>query len=325
MTEITDKVRAILRKADESTNDSEEERDVAMRMAQRLLLKHGLTMADVKDISDADGIEGREFMREFTGVETEAEESWRGNLLHGIGEVYFCKVYYHTIAGGRKHREWMIVGRADHVAMTKSMYEFVMPQLQYAFDRATSKMHTYQRDARKYALAACGVPEFLWTSEVTDTTDEELAEIGRSHFELIRETQGGEAAIASIREVLRCSYNYAKHIRVHIRKADIAPSVVADLGVWRRSWFDYATVQIRNRLRELRREEAANLSGGTDLVVSEDKALERELDRLDLGLHRKKNNRKTDRQGAAAGVRAANEADLSGHSKLGGNRKLLGT
>ena len=322
MTEITDKIRAMLRKADESHNDSEEERDTAMRMAQRLLLKHGLTMADVGNIADADGIEGRAFEHDSVLNIEDSLDHWCGNLMHAIGDVYFCKVYY-THYGRGGPRRWYVVGRADHVEATLAMFDFVEPQLQFAFDRSASKMHAYQRDARKYALSAAGVPKEDWATTIADD-DGQLAAIGHNHFDELRDTLGADFALLSIRQVLGCSENYAKHIRAHIRKEDIAPTITDNLGVWRRSWFDAAISRVKKRLKALREEEAANLSGGTDLVVSEQAALDAALDRLDLGLHKNRSQRQTDLAGAMDGDRAGKSADLSGHQKLGGNRTALG-
>lgn len=317
---VIDKIKAALRKADESQNDSEAERDTAMRMAQRLLLKHGLTMKDVGDIgSSADG-EGRKFDNDEALV-TDKVDHWCGTLLHAIADVYFCKVYYYTLHNSQ--RSWYIVGRNDHVDATVAMFDFVEPQLQYAFDRDATRMSTYQRDARRYALASAGVPHEIWDLPLEDADEARLAEIGRDRFEYLREDLGGDAAVESIQNVLGCSANYAKHVRAYIRKADIAPSVVKNLGVWRRSWFDAAVSRVKTRLMELRREEAENLSGGTDLVVNERTALDRELDRLNLGLRKHSRSRKHDMSGARSGDSAGRDADLSGHSKLSTQRGAL--
>ena len=46
---IIDKIAKLLARADESRNDNPHEREIAMRQANSLLVKHGLSMTDVTD------------------------------------------------------------------------------------------------------------------------------------------------------------------------------------------------------------------------------------------------------------------------------------
>lgn len=313
---IVDRIRAILRKADESSNDSEAERDTAMRMAQKLLLKHGISMGDVGEINDeAETPEGRRFGDNST-LETDGfQDNWRGTLLSQIAAVYFCKGYFYDQGHGRKR--WYVIGRADHVGAALAMFGFVAPQLDRVFNVELSKMGLYQRLARKYALIVGGVPRDMIELPI-EQSDAEIAEIGAEHFEAIRYAGGPEAALDDVQRVLGTSRNYAKHVRVHIRKHDVAPAVTSNLGRWRESWFSFAIMTIARRLQEILREEAEGLgNAGTDLVVNERQALTKYME--DIGLDLKKNkgkDRELDPAGAASGRQAGEDADLSPGRKI---------
>lgn len=320
--DIADKIRKILRRADESRNDSAEEREVAMRKAQALLMEHGLSMADLGELDDEALPEGRVFGTDHAFV-TARTESWRGKLLARIAAVYFAKVYF-----TRRHhsRIWTILGRQDHVRVTLAMFEWVEPQLQIEFDKQVSKMGTYQRLARKYALLVMGVPLHMIDHQLSDTTDEELASMGANHFEHIKREQGADEALWDIQRVLGVSENYAKHVRVHIRKEDIAPTVAKDLASWRETWFSYAIATIEQRLEKIQREEAEKFgSKGTDLVVNENQALQVFMDEIGLKLTNNKRKTHTNAQAAEAGASAGAAADLRpGHRVEDGGPIALG-
>lgn len=308
MSEVVDKIRAILRRADESRNDSEAERETAMRKAQALMLEHGITMSDLGNLDDEDLPEGRKFGHDEAFV-TARTESWRGSLLNRIAKAYFAKVWYST----RSHsRVWYLAGRADHVRATLMMFDWVEPQFQERFNNELEKMGLYQRLARKYALLVAGVPIHMLDRLLSDTTDEELAEIGARHFESIREHDGGEAALDDIQNRLGTSRNYAKHVRVHIRKRDIAPTVTRNLDYWRDTWFSFAISALGNRLDAMLREEAEKFgSKGTDLVVNERAALMKFIeDDLGMKLTNKPKKQKVDPHAAESGTKAGQEADI---------------
>ena len=105
---LAEKIRAILAKA-EDENGSEEERDTAMRMAQRLLLKHGLTAADV-----GPGANGGRDHQQDEYLTTERAQAWKGGLLRALAPVYFCRVL--TKRAGREGRalSWTIFDRRDY-------------------------------------------------------------------------------------------------------------------------------------------------------------------------------------------------------------------
>lgn len=331
--QIADKIRAILRKADESKNPSEAERETALRLANRLLLKHGLSMADLGDIDDSED-DGRTFGHDRL-FEFDQEESWRGTLLYHIAKVYFCKVYYNQLGGGR--RRAMIVGRADYVATTLTMYEFIVPQIESEFNIALVKLtkttspHQMQqaRLARQYATWA--VVEYQREHDdehvsYRDLDDDDLAEFGRERFDTIAERDGMDAALRDVMTICGLtSMHYAKKARAFIRRGDIAAAGVENLAVWRRSFYDAAAHRIGKRLAELMAEEASDMDSGVALVKSEAADLDRFFDSLGVKLRSKQSQRQVDYHGNMAGRAAGDRADLNPNRKVrGGEKRQLG-
>jgi hypothetical protein len=314
-----DKIRAILRKADEGDNPSEHERDVAIRLANKLLLKHGLTMSDVGDL-DPEDKSGRMF-EHASGLYTLGDDDyWRGELLFRIASVYFCKVYRgSTNDHGAYH--WMMVGRLDHIQMTRAMFEFVAPQVEREFTVMVSRMTQQHRFARRYAMQAFKLDH----PGEPYPHDDDLAEFGRARFERIKILSGVDGALKDIRALCGIdSVHYGKKVRAKVTRNEIAPHDTKNLGVWRRSFFTAASTKIKNRLDELMREEAADIGEtGTALVKDERADLQRALEDLDLGLTNNKNMRKGDRHGAQAGHEAGERADLSLGRKLATARPQL--
>lgn len=323
---VIDKIRAILRKADENTNASSAEREVAMHMANKLLLKHGLAMEDIGEIADDDTSAGRMFerTREF---ETDSSDSWRGTLLHRLSRIYFCKAYYVTVWMGedasskQSGRRWILVGRKSNADTCRAMYEFIAPQIQRELDVElasivrTSSPHLQQqaRHARTYAEQAAWVST-NHAAAVGECTDEELAEIGRQRLS----GKSGDQAVKDIQALCGIeSFHYAKKVRAFIKRGDIARAPIADMGVFRRSFLEAAVQRVASRVSKLMREDVNDLGdAGTALVKDEKADLNRFMDELGLRLSSHASNRQVDEEGLVAGDAAGRRADISGHSKV---------
>lgn len=327
---VMEKIRAILRKAGEG-NPSQEEREVAMAMANKMLMKHGLTLADVGDLDD-ETIPGREFGQESTFTTEGDLEHWRGLLLRKIAKVYFCDVY-RVPYGDRKRNGWVVYGRADYVRMTQTMYSFVEPQIERELNVALSKMTQCHRYARRYAETI--VEEIFAAAGAVDTSkyeiggdDSQLARLGKEHFEALRKEAGPAIALMDIMERTGLAKSYSEEVRAFIRREDIAPSFTEHVGVWRRSWVDGAVARISARLRSMMREEVeSHGTSGNALVRNERDALQRYYEEhLKDNLTSNYSERNYDPSGARAGDAAGKRADLSGHSKVGKiTRKELGS
>lgn len=305
-TKLIDKIKAILRKAQESNNPSDEERDTAMRMANRLLLKHGMTMQDVGTIDDDDTPAGREYEHEIGYTFEGNKDRWKGTLLNLIAPVYFCKIYR---LGGTKHV--MLIGRGDYAMACRTMFDFIVPQVEREFAVATSKLTQHRRYARRYALHA------LEGAEVYDMTDEEIAEAGAERWQRTVNEIGVEGALTEIQILLGCNRLNAERTRSKIKSGDIAPHAPEDLGIWRRSFHIAAAKRIGQRLKDMMAQEVEDLGDpGMALVKNEDADLQAFLDSLELGLRQEKRTYKRDREGARLGDAAGQRADLSPHNKV---------
>lgn len=327
---LIDKIKAILRKADENANASEEERDTAMRMANRLLLKHGMEMADLGDIEDHGEMPGREWVHDRAGIDVTHgdKDVWKSVLLHRMAPTYFCKSYRIPL-GKRDAYRLVLLGRSDHVAACKAMFDFVVPQLEAELNVAlakitrTSSPHQQQqaRHARRYAEYAA--IEYLRGNEegssLGDVSDDELARLGRERYEGIVEDASTEMALADIMAVCNVSMNFAKKVRAFVKRGDIAGAQIENLAVWRRSFFDGAIGRVATRLREAMRVEVKDLGEpGTALVKDENAALKEFMASLNLGLRSSTSNRSIDGAGHAAGDAAGKRADISGSRKVSG-------
>lgn len=317
---VVNKIRAILRKAEEGSGATEEEADAALKMANKLLFKYGLEMADIGDLNDDPG---REFGKGQVLVTEGDLDHWKGLLLARIGAQYFCKVYYTSWSGDRQRR-WYIVGRHDYVQATLAMFEFVQPQIESDLTVALSRMTQNHRYARKYA-------EGVYTSQTgeyitEDTTDEQLASAAKERFERIKSEHGPDAAVADIQHVCNIAPSYAAEVRAKVRKEEIAPSFVSNVGIYRRSFTDAASAVVSRRLRAMMKKEEKDAgSAGTELVVNEKGALDKYMEEIGLKLQSFADERQWDGSGVQHGRTSGNNADLSGHSKLRGQGGALGS
>lgn len=311
---MMERIKALLRKADPERNDNEHERDMALRAANQLLLKHGLAMADLGDV-DGSTQPGREFEHSAYFATEGSNDEWRGTLLHRLARIYFCTCYSesHRRTGTRR---LFLVGRGDYVAMCRTMYEFVAPQLERELDvellkitRTTSPHQQSQaRHAREYARMAA----MANNEDPTALSDDELAVEGQRRFAWIAEESGMDAALLDIVSACDVSLNFAKKVRAFVKRGDIAGEPIEDLGVWRRSFYDGAISRVAARLRELVNVEVKDMGeAGTSLVRNERADLDEFLDSLNLNLRSRTSNRRADWAGRSSGDAAGRRADLS--------------
>ena len=115
---IIDRIRAILSKT-ESRGASEAEAATALEMAQRLLIKHNLDMAEIVDIQTDD-----DPVTEETLFGTVGAKGWRASLANVIGKAMFVKI----ITQGQ--RAISFIGRPENVGSVMEMYQWVAPQLE---------------------------------------------------------------------------------------------------------------------------------------------------------------------------------------------------
>lgn len=117
--DVLNKIRRILARADESRNDNEHEREIAMRQAHALLAKHGLSMGDVSasEKKDTLGALGRSNVKVGRTV-------WRSGVYVAIAKLNGCTTV-RSYAGTADAILW-IIGRAIHVEVTKQMGSYLI-------------------------------------------------------------------------------------------------------------------------------------------------------------------------------------------------------
>jgi len=126
---ILDKIRKILARADIDRNDNEHEREIALRQANALLAKHGLSMADVNESSDELGKVGRSSVSAGRNV-------WIAGVYDKVAELNHCRVIRSTTSHGRQ--EIWIIGRNLHVNVVKLMAEYLIKSI-----RREAKINRY--------------------------------------------------------------------------------------------------------------------------------------------------------------------------------------
>lgn len=327
-TKVIDKIRAILRKADESSNQHEGERDAAMHAANRLLLKHGLSMADIGEIADDDTSAGRMFER-TTEFETESADSWRGSLLCRLARTYFCQAYYVSTwivkddfgTGMSSGRRWVLLGRKDYTDTCRAMFQFIVPQIQRELDvelasivrTESPNLQQQARHARTYAEQAYWLA-MQTNGDDTLLDDEQLAAVGSERLA----TKQGDDAVRDIQALCGIeSFHYAKKVRAFIKRGDIARAPISDMGVYRRSFLEAAVQRVSSRVAAMMFNDVQDLgSKGTDLVKDEKLDLKRFMEDIGLKIGGRTSNRQYDAEGLAAGRAAGERADISGHRKV---------
>lgn len=306
-----DRVRALLREADEDANPSEHERDAALAMAQKLMFKHGLDLGDIGDLDD-DG--SREFVHDRDDT-IKCEERWEATLAWKLAPYYFCRSY--MLEFNRNYRV-VFVGRREHVAILREVFTFVRDQIRGMATVEVAKRSGIPQQARQYVRR-----RWLDTGHELSEFDERLDEaITLANDELQALDAGARADL--IMSTNGCSVHFSKKVESHVRRGLVAPEHVENLTAWRNSFYDGAILRVAKRVREQQRDQIDEAPGttGTDLVRDEDGAVTAFMDSLDLGLRSTRSNRRSDYSGRAAGDAAGSRADLGGR-KVGVGRGQL--
>jgi hypothetical protein len=114
---LLDKIKKMLAKA--GNNPNEHEAALAANMAQELLARHNLTMADVPDDDQPDDL--ADIVTDGTIVT--ASHPWRRPLGSAVATMYFCKYMFVGAGGKNKH---MFVGARHNVAVATVMYLYLL-------------------------------------------------------------------------------------------------------------------------------------------------------------------------------------------------------
>lgn len=309
---IIDRVKKLLRKADADANPSEAERDAAMNMAQRLLMKHGLTMGDVGALDE--DAHDREFIHGGEEATINATDPWESTLAHNIAQYFFVHTYrvrWGKGPDGKARITIVIMGRREHVAIFTEVFAYVRDQIRGAGAIEIAARSGIPQQARLYVRR-----RWVDSGRRLDEFDENLDYAIELAVEELDATDKDERRDL-IMAVNECSFHFSKKVESHVRRGKVAPEWVEHLGVWRNSFYDGAITRLAARIRESQQDAVKDAGEpGVALVTTEREQLRDFVNGLDLGLTSNTSKRRSDLSGRAAGQAAANAADIGGARKV---------
>ena len=137
-------IKKLLASADKSRNSSEEEAEVAMQMALKLMQSEGLTQEDINksSIEDEYGVLGENL---FNGEkEYHRILNWKKVLISSIAFLFDCKIIENTLQG--KHL-YTILGRESNRITSELMYNWIhdrtMKEAREKYGNQTAKRNSY--------------------------------------------------------------------------------------------------------------------------------------------------------------------------------------
>ena len=119
--DIVSKLRALLNMT-RANGCTGPEADLAMERAQKLLLDHNLSMADIKDQDGTPAAPAG--IGQIDGIE-EHGWPWKSLLIHVIAKANLC-----YIVRTPSKKTWHLFGSYDNVRGTLEMYHWLVPQLE---------------------------------------------------------------------------------------------------------------------------------------------------------------------------------------------------
>jgi len=142
---LIDKIKKLLAKA--AGTDVQAEADAFIAAANRLLLKHNLSMTEVEAGGSENAIKQDANAKEWG--EVAAEGIYEAGLMHYIAVNNFCKVIIHAQRGG-KRGTLSVIGSPENIEITLYMFEVARTSLR----RISKKAYTaYKKTViEKYPL-----------------------------------------------------------------------------------------------------------------------------------------------------------------------------
>jgi len=116
---IIDRIRKILALA--GNNPNEHERDTAMKMAQKLLAKHNLSMEEIE-------FSGQAAEEVIEDGDLYVPHSYIKTLSVAVGKLYFCNTLRIV---SRSHRQrFIFIGRESNVATSREIFAYVIKAIE---------------------------------------------------------------------------------------------------------------------------------------------------------------------------------------------------
>lgn len=151
---LINKIQNILARADADRNDNPHEREIAMRQANALLVKHGLSMTDITDQTerkDTLGALGR--TQETLG----SRYVWEAGVWSAVAKLNACQVIRTPRRTGRI--QISLIGRQLNCTVTKQIAAYVVASI--------------KREAKAQGFSSVAFGVGAWTG-VSDQVDELL-------------------------------------------------------------------------------------------------------------------------------------------------------
>lgn len=113
-TNIIEKIKKLMAVVNDAAKGGEHEREVAMNMVQRLLLKHRIEISEVEDIEE-DTIEMSEVFSSATFART---------IIFAIGKLNFCKIYFTRLPSAKAR--FTFIGREHEIMATIQLCKIII-------------------------------------------------------------------------------------------------------------------------------------------------------------------------------------------------------
>ena len=199
---VIDKVRKLLARADESRNDNEHERAIAMRQAHALLAKHGLALADVETRDEAAAELGA--LGKST-VTTKTRAVWERGVYSAIARLHGCYVVQRAWKG--EQPRVYIIGRRLRVGVVRELSAYVVVSIQ-------RESTAWGRDATAFGVGA-------WTG-VSKQVDIILAQQARGEI--------GEERVSQSTALVLVNQHKQALVEAHETAKGIFPSLRDGVG-----------------------------------------------------------------------------------------------
>lgn len=300
---LIDKVRKILALASDEAAP-EGERDAALEAAQRIMLEHGLEMAQIEESQRDDQVSKHALNEEQLSPE-------ENELLWAIAQASFCNGWRHT-SRSRKST-WVLIGRPEHVAYVRELYAYLRQQAAAEIAVNLSKMDKRAQYARMFVQRINAEKDKpLLNSEST----EQQWKDGILYAQI--ELRKAEDSAQLIADTCEIAWNYGAEVRAFVNNGRIAPAIVNNLGIYRRSFYSSFASRVRSRLEEMQRNTVDTMgTSGTDLVFNEWAAVQAWMKKnAPTDLYLNKSERKWSKAGMSDGKAAGDRADISTRNKV---------
>ena len=183
---IIDKIAKLLAVANGNAAGGEHERDTAMRMATKLLIKHNLSMVDITGKTKGEARESAE-AEHYT-------DPWRRVCAGAIARLYFCGFFTSKIAGKQKLM-YTFIGLQSNIETARDIAGYVIKSI----DREAKRLRKEQ-----------GQPASFETSFMNAAAGRIGARCDALRAEAEAETQAEQAANAGNALVLANYYDSEK-------------------------------------------------------------------------------------------------------------------